>query len=235
MSESIFASIIDEMAERDLARYSDIPPFKTSKKHDRAMKRIFKRYERNTRRLRPQAEIKARTMRKRIIVALVVIILAVFTGFTAAYFISRSFRGEIYNDNTQLFPINMENCPTVIENEYYLSEVPDEFEIVNTTSTPFRIASIYQNNENGKTFRFEQWVKTEFDFLRFNTEKAKLVEVEIDGYSGVALDLSDDKQILTELIWDNGEYILLVSGNFTKNELLDLAKSTKNLKATNNL
>ena len=234
MSESIFASIIDEMAERDLARYSDIPPFKTSKKHDRAMQRIFKRYERNTRRLRPQAEIKARTVRKRIVVALVVIILAVFTGFTAAYFISRSFRGEIYNDNTQLFPINMENCPAVIEDEYYLSEVPDEFEIVNTTSTPFKIASIYKNDENGKSFKFEQWVKTEFDFLRFNTEKAKLVEVEINGHSGVFLDLSDNNQTFTQVIWDDGDYILLTTGNLSKNKLLDLAKSAKSSETTNN-
>lgn len=234
MSESIFASIIDEMAERDLARYSDIPPFKTSKKHDRAMQRIFKRYEKNTRKLRPQAEIRIRTVRKRIIVALVVIILAVFTGFTAAYFISRSFRGEVYSDNTRLFPINMEDCPAVIEDEYYLSEVPDEFEKANTTSTPFRISKIYENRENGKIITFEQWTKPEFDPLHFNTEKGELFEVEINGYYGVFLDLSNDNHIFTQVIWDNGDYILHIVGSLPKNAMLDLAKSAKISERTNN-
>ena len=227
MSESIFASIIDEMAERDLARYSDIPTLKTSRKHDRAMQRIFKRYERNTRRLRPQAEIRVRTVRKRIIVALVVIILAVFTGFTAAYFISRSFQGKVHSDNTQLFPINMENCPAVIEDKYCLSELPEGFEEDKSVSTPFYEFISYENAQTGQTITFEQWTKLEFDFMRFNTEKGKLVEIEINGYSGVFLDLCDDNQILTQIIWDNGDYILLATGNLPKNKLLDLAKSAK--------
>lgn len=227
MCESIFASIIDEMAERELARYSEIPPFKTSKKHDRAMQKIFKRYERNTRRLRPQAEIKARTMRKRIIVALVVIILAVFTGFTAAYFISRSFRGEVYSDNTQLFPINMENCPTVIEDEYYLSELPEGFKKTSTRSNLFSMTAIHENSQTGQTITFRQWAKPEFDSVHYNTEKAKLVEVEINGHSGVFLDLSNDNQNFTQVIWDNGDYILLLAGNLSKTELFNLAKSAK--------
>lgn len=226
MSESIFASVIEEWAERDRERYSDAPNFKTSKKHDRAMRRIFKRYEKNTRKLRPQAEIRVRTVRKRVIVALLVIILAVITGFTAKYFISRSFHGIVHSDRTELFPINTENCPTVIEDKYYLSELPEGFEVFDTVSSPYYEYVCYENAQTGQTIIFEQWTKPEFGPIHFNTEKGKLVEVEINGHYGVCLELSDN-QNYTGLIWDNGDYILQLTGDLPKNELVNLAKSAK--------
>lgn len=227
MSESIFASIIVEMAERDLAQYANMPTFKTSKKHDRAMQRIFKRYERNTRRLRPQAEIGVRTVRRRIIVALLVIILATFTGFTAAYFISRSFKGEVHKDNTELFPINMENCPEVIEERYYLSELPMGFEVDLTNSSPFHEYVSYENKQTGQTISFEQWAKSEFDSTTLNTEKGELVEVEINGHHGFFLEASESEQIKPVLIWDNGDYIFIIIGDLSKNNMMNLATSTK--------
>ena len=227
MSESIFASIIDEMADRELARYADIPTFKTSKKHDREMQRIFKRYERNTRRLRPQAEIRVRTVRRRIIVALLVIILAVFTGFTAAYFISRSFQGEIHKDNTELFPIDMENGPTVIEEKYYLSELPDGYEKDESDSTPYYEFIRYENKRTRQTITFKQWTKTNFNSMHYNTETGEMVEVEINERYGVFLDLSNTEQNRALLIWDNGDYIIEISGKLSKEDMIDLAKSAK--------
>lgn len=41
------------------------------------------------------------------------------------------------------------------------------------------------------------------------------------------LDISNDKQIFTGVIWDNGDYILELSGNLAKNDLLNLAYSAK--------
>ena len=34
------------------------------------------------------------------------------------YFVSNSFRGKVNNDNTELFVINTENCPSTIEDIY---------------------------------------------------------------------------------------------------------------------
>lgn len=227
MSESIFASIIDEMAERDLARYAEISAFKTTKKHDRAMQRIFKRYERNTRRLRPQNEIRVRNVQKRIIVALVVIILAVFTGFTAAYFISRSFQGEVHKDNTELFPIDMENGPTVIEDKYYLSELPEGFEEDYSDTTPYYKFIRYENRHTGQTITFKQWTKSYFDPVHYNAKTDELEEVDINEHCGIFLDLSNDELNRTLLIWDNGDYIIEISGKLSKEDMIDLAKSAK--------
>lgn len=227
MSECVFDTVLQEWAENEWEGYSDAPGFKTSKKHDRAMRRIFKRYERNTRKLRPQAEIKTMVVRKRIIVALVVIILAVFTGFTAAYFISRGFRGRVYSEYTELFPIKTENCPEYIEAKYYLPELPEGFEILDTDSTPFYEHIAYKNKQTGQTITLEQWVKPEYDSTHLNTEMVELVELEINGHPGVFLDFSNDEQYSTIVIWDNGDYIFEISADLPKNYLVNLAKSAK--------
>lgn len=226
MSECVFDTVLQEWAENEWEGYSDAPGFKTSKKHDRAMKRIFKLYDNNTRHLRSQSAIRIMTIRRRITIALLVIILAVITGFTAAYFISQGFYGKVYREYTELFPIDVENCPEFIQEKYYLPEVPEGFEVFQTDSTPFYEHIAYENKKTGQTIVFEQWTKPEFESLRFNTEKGELIEVEINGYFGVCLELSDDSNY-TELIWDNGDYLFRIASSLSKNELLDLAKSAK--------
>lgn len=227
MSECVFDAVLQEWAESEWEEYADAPEFITSKKHDRAMKRIFKIYDKNTRHLRPQSEIRVMTIRRRLTVALLVIILAVITGFTAAYFISQGFHGKVYREYTELFPVNTENCPTVIEYEYCLSELPEGFELTSTRSSPFSMTTIYENGLTGQTITFEQWVKSEFDSIHLNTEKSKLVEVEINGHAGVFIDFSNDELNSSHFIWDSGEYIIILSGDVPKNSMLNLVKSAK--------
>lgn len=226
MIECTFDQILKDWAKSEWEEFADAPEFKTSKKHDRAMKRIFKRYERNVKKLRPRSGIGMRSVRRRIAIVVLAIIFAVLSGCTAAYFISQSFQGKVYNDNTELRPINIDNCPTVIEEKYYLSEVPEGFEIFKTDSDPFSEYICYKNEQTEQSFTFEQWVKSEYS-VHYNTEKGDLVEVEINGYSGVLLDLSNDERPSANLVWDNGDYILELFGSLTKNDILELAKSAK--------
>lgn len=221
MSECEFDTILQEWAENEWEGYSDTPEFKTSKRHDRAMKRIFKLYDKNTRHLRPQSEIRVITIRRRIAVTFLVIILAVITGFTAAYFISRGFHGKVYSEYTELFPINTENCPEFIEEKYYLPELPEGFNLIESDSTPIYEHISYENKQTGQMITFEQWVKSEFDSIHFNTAKGELVEVEINRHNGVFLEVNPNCALV---IWDNGDYILHIAGSLPKIELTDLAK-----------
>ena len=224
MSECVFDTVLQEWAESEWEEYADAPEFKTSKKHDRAMKRIFKLYDKNTRRLRPQSQIRIATVRRRLTVALLVIILAVITGFTAAYFISRGFHGKVYSEYTELFPINTENCPEYIQEKYYLPEVPEGFEVFQTDSTPYYEYIAYENKQTEQTIAIKQWVKSAFHSTHLNTEKGQLVETEINGHFGVFLEVYSD---CTLVIWDNGDYILELSADLPKDQLLNLAKSAK--------
>lgn len=131
MSESVFESILEEYAEREWARYADVPEHVFSQKHNRSMKRVFRLYEKNTRKFRTypvsRSMPKIKFTRKNIMLIMLIVFLAVLAGCAATYFISQSFRGEVYSDNTELFPINLENCPTTIEEKYYLLNIPEGF------------------------------------------------------------------------------------------------------------
>lgn len=52
-------------------------------------------------------------------------------------------------------------------------------------------------------------------------------EVYINGCYGLFIDFSSGGVVCSEVMWDNGDYILEIWGNMTKNELIDLAKSAK--------
>lgn len=226
MTDSVLRSLLEESFEREWAAYANAPEFKTSKKHERTMKRIFKRCEKNTRKLYSQSTVESRNISKRIMIAVMVIILAVLSGCSAAHFISQSFREEVYSDNTELFPINLENCPTIIEEKYYLPKIPEGYEVLQTSSTPFSEYISYINGQTGQTISFSQYVKSEFSF-HYNTEKSELIEVEINGHYGLFLNVSAEKNIAYCVIWNNGDYILEIGGDLDKNSILNLAKSAE--------
>lgn len=231
MTESVLKSILEEYAEEEWAKYADVPEHVFSRKHNRSMKRIFRLYDKNTSQFRnyfvPSPMPKIKYTPKKLMLILLIVFLAVLAGCSANYFISQSFRGEVYSDNTKLFPVNLENCPAKIEEKYYLTDIPEEYEVLQTTSSPFDECICYIDNKTGKIIAFSQYVKDEFLSFHLNTEKGELVEIDINGHKGILLDLGNEEQYDACLIWDNGDYILEIEGNLAKEELLNLAKTTE--------
>ncbi len=233
MYDSLLDEVLTEYYEEEFLEYPDVPEHKISLKHRRAMKKIFKLYEKNTECLRPEpspkpvSTHKVRLTPRNAFILAMIIFLGVLTGCTAVYFVSQDFRGDIYSEYTKIFPINTENCPTVIEEKYYLSELPEGFAIFKTTSSPFHETTIYKNNSTGQTISFYQDVKPGYNPVHLNTEKYSLEEVEINGYNGLSIDFSDEKLTHSLVLWDNGDYILKLWAELPKNELINLAKSTK--------
>ena len=240
MLENLLDEALTEYYTKEFSIYSTVPEHKFSLKHRIAMKKIFKRYKRNTLQLRSTAvpsavydvsERKFRLTPKRLLVLLIIILLAALAGCSIVYFTSQGFRREIHSDNTELFAVNLENCPTAIGEKYFLPEIPEGFEVLQTTSSPFNEYISYINKQTGQTIAFIQYVKSEFDSIHFNTEKGELVEVEINGQYGLLIDLSDEENTFFNVIWDNVDYILEISGNLPKNKLLNLAQSAEILES----
>lgn len=230
MSESILKSILEESAKLEWDKYENVPEHKFSLKHRLAMKRIFKLYEKNTRAIHSAAVSKPkrfRLTRKTVLAAVVIAFLAALAGCTAAYFISQSFRGDVHKEFTRIFPINTANCPTTIEEKYYLPELPRGVEKVDEQSTSFFEYIKYKNSSTCQYISFSQRVKSEFGTTHFNTENHQIEEVDINGYIGLCVDFSDSERTHSMLMWDNGDYILGISADFTKKELINLEKTTK--------
>lgn len=233
MNENDFKAILAEICDEEIFELNKFPPFKTSLRHKLAMRKIFADFNKITRKAAntPKNKSPSRhaplSLRKRLIIALAVIICAaLMTGFIAVY-VSMNFRGTIYNDNTHLFAVDTENCLTTIEYEYYLPDLPDGFEMVeHDNSLSFDVYTLYKNEQSGQNITLTQCTKNNYS-SRFNTEHYYFEEVEINGHSGLCVDFGSSEYDSSILVWDNGDHILEIAGDLSKNELLDLAKSAK--------
>lgn len=231
MSESIFASIMEEYADLECAKYADAPEHKFSLKHRLAMKRIFKRWERNTQYLRSDYAQKTlsekfRPAPKRLLMILVIILLAMIAGCSIAY-VTRGFNIEVQGGHTVLTVINAEDCPMVIEDKYYLSKVPNGFEIHTDRTNPCSKIMLYENEQTGQTIKFNQICKSLFASQTYYTGEYGFVEIEVNGHSGVLQEWIGNECNVTYILLDIGDYILESESTLPKDELLDLVKSAK--------
>lgn len=233
MSEHVFAELLKESYRQEFSQYDSSPVFKTSGKHNRAMKRIFKIYEKNVQKLHTNS-IPAYTPKpmrrlslKAISIAILVAFLAVLAGCAVAYFISQSFHGEVTSVSTNILPINTENCPATIEEIYNISGIPMEFEKISDNSDPFLRTVEYMNDSTKQMIVFSQYAKPGLGTINLNTEKNKLEEIEINGYKGVYLKQSSETGSCGIIMWDNGDYVFKIFANLTKEEIIDLANTAK--------
>lgn len=231
MDVNILKSILQEMVNNEWTSFVNVPEPNFSRRHNRKMNRIFNLYEKNTIELRsinsyePQKRIKL--TRRTIQLILVAVFLATLAGCAIAYYVSQNFRGEIFATHTELTLVNIDDAPLNIEQVYYISELPDNFEIVEEVSSPFHRCIIYKNASTDQEIVFDQRVKTKSYSINYNTENHDIEEVIINDRVGLCLDLSDNEHDYCGVIWDNGDYIIKISGNLPKTELMVLAKCTK--------
>ena len=153
---------------------------------------------------------------------LMVIFLAVLSGCAAIIYYLGGFKTDVYTDNTQLFPIDLTGCPQSIEEVYYLSELPSDFELLEESISDISVYTAYINIATGQTITFYQSIKTAFA-PHYNTEKNPLEEISIGESIGIGF---GGKKRYT-VTWDNGDYILEISADLPKLETINLAKSTK--------
>ena len=230
MSESVLKSILEESARLEWAEYENAPEHVFSKKHERKMKRAFKLFERKSGRSGTHECAKPshiRLTKKTVLVLLTILFLAVLAGGALFTFTSHSFRGIIYSDNTEIYAVNKENCPATIEEKYYLPCLPDGCEVSGTDSTPFYEWISYENPATEQTLTFCQFAKASFDSTHYDTENQKFEEININGHSGLCLDYSSQGYNYAVIVWDNGDYIFELFGEYSKNELCDLVKTAK--------
>ena len=107
--------LINGYYDQEFSRVSVEPVPKFSIKHRIKMKRAFNLYQKKAKPLSMVSSNEKREMslRKRVIIAVMVIVFMVIaTGFVIA-FISKSFRGTVYNDNTQLLAFGFNKFPSL--------------------------------------------------------------------------------------------------------------------------
>ena len=239
MNENILRDILLEAHEIECGVSGDLPDIVPSLRHRLAMKGIFARFDRNIRRLRsagstvkaPKTERGARRygIKRRVLIAMLIIVLMTFlVGCVNAIvmFVSERFKGTVYEDNTQLFAVNLDNCPQTIEYQYVLTSVPEAFELIESAASSTNASVLYLNSSTGQTIVLEQWVKASYS-THYNTEQNAFEESNINGKTVLFIGLSNEKQNTSVFIWDNGDYIIEISADLDKNDVFDLLNIAK--------
>lgn len=200
-----------------------LPQF--SAKHNRKMKKAFDDFAKRQVSVYNQPILtkskRPLSIRKQILIAAIIIVsLAFVTGCVIA-FISNSFRGMVYNDNTYLFAFDIGDSPTVIEEEYTLSVVPEGYKLYKSSSSDIHQFTIYRNDDN-KELIFQQTIKSKYN-SHINTEGYAIEEILIADFDGICVEYEKETGVNSTLIWNSNDYILELQGNFTKDELINLA------------
>lgn len=239
MSEDVLKEIMLEVHRIECGVIDELPDHKPSFRHRLAMKKIFARFEGNAREIRnkeitavsamPKHRSRRCGVKQRVIMATLIIILAaILAGCVSvvAKFISEHFYGTVYENNTQLFAGDLENCPQTIEYRYVLTNVPDGFELIDTVSTSSYAFMYYKDQQTGRKITLKQWVKSHFA-PHYNTENHAFEEINVNGTTVLYIDFSTDTKNNSALIWDNGDYIIEISADLDKNSAMNLLSITK--------
>lgn len=216
MNDYTLVEVFETVYRQEFSEFDNPPKHFFSLRHRKAMKKILYPYNVSTPTVNRSIPLK-----KRVIIALLVILLSAL-GITTVAAISRGFTRKEHRDNTELFTVNAENAPKIIESVYYLPEIPEEYELYETVSDNWSVSTSYMNYDTNRGMVLFQTVKEGY-IGHFDNEHHAFEEVDVNGHYGLYLFDSNGGLI----VWDNGDYVLEISGDFNKDELLNLAKSAK--------
>lgn len=211
--------ILEQICEEDFSEFSDPPRHKFRLKNRIRIRRILSDIKR-----RGAAPAMPRRFSRRLVTAmLVVILLAAMAITAAAILLLKGFIAKENKDNTQLFAENLAGAPTTIEEVYYIPELPEGYEYSENVITDVRIYTIYLN-KNGDFVSLDQFVKSEVDTHYDNNA---LIGVMVGEYNGVYINSIGNEKRISNLLWDNGDYIMHLEGMLSKEEIIALAESVK--------
>lgn len=213
--------VMSEVYQKEFAQFDAPPKVRFSLRHRSKMRKILS--SENCARF----DYKAARMpiRKRILIIALIIILAA-AGITATAEIADSFAQKKYHDGIVLYLTNADNSPQTIESEYYITSLPYGYEFRETYAAGDDFYTVYVNRETNVIFGLCQSVKEDY-ITQFHTEESNMEKLDINGKNALYIDLGDTEGDHGYILWDNGDYVLTIFGDFNKDTLIELAKSTK--------
>ena len=224
MVDFTLKDVLEDVYQSEFSRFDDLsalPDPQPPLRHRLRMSGIFRRFNRKVNKLYAP---KLRFNRRMLLVYLTIILLAL-TACAAAKIIG-DFIYEKYEDNTELFALNVEGAPTVIEEVYDIAVVPEGYYAVSTILTRTQHIIGYSDISSDKTIVLRQSTKANFN-IHYNTEGHAFEKTTVNGLPALFIDFSEDDYVGGSVIWDNGDYIFEVNGDMPKNDVIKLAENVK--------
>lgn len=188
---------------------SEIPKHKFSEKHNEKMEELFRAGPRKS-----KHKLSGKTIRILLIAA---ILLAVATTVFAIPS-CREFIVKQFSDHSEYQVSDTENAEKVESLE--LGYIPEGFEKAEDYKSDYLYRFSYKNDQ--KYFNVD---KHKIDAeINFDTEKYSSENIQINGIQSIYFASSNKEH---GVIFNNGEYIFIISGNIEKDELVKIAQNVK--------
>ena len=220
MGEYTLENVLDEVLRRDFMPF-DVPcRHKFSLRHNRRMKKLFSAnpdmgFEKTHARI---------PIRKRLTVALVLVLLMALAGLSAAASFGGSFIGSFgfmknTTGTTEVVSLDVHNENDFISEIYKLDALPAGY-VYNEYWGGLDRTFTYYKNGNGDLLMMMQSVKEEFR-PEYIENVSEFTETSINGMCGYYSNVEE----YTDLVWDNGEYIFELNGKLPVEDLIKAAES----------
>ncbi|MBR1662994.1 MAG: DUF4367 domain-containing protein [Ruminococcus sp.] len=220
-SKAIIGNAMEEVLAEEFAEYiNDLPLYtehQFSERHNRKMNKLIKRQR------KPYFSMISTAGRR------AACVIVAFVVLSASALSVRAIREAFFDFITSIFSdhsvVTVESgtdsgYPETIEEEYYISALPEGFEKAGDERTGNSIdISYFRENDY---ILFTQYTKSCYE-QNYDNEYTEYKE-HIDG---------DEKYLVIEneydttYIWDTGKYIFTIQSNLNKDSILKLCKSTK--------
>lgn len=187
----------------------NIPKHKFSKKHNKKIKEIF---EADTKRNRHKFSKKTIKM---LAIAAVLLCIA-----TTAFAIpaSREAIVQKFSNHSQYEVADFSNAKKV--KSLAVNYIPNAFEITEEDKSDFYYILRYENAD--KYFTVEKFELS--TSIGFDTEEYDSENIVINGINAIYFKADE---VYKGLVFNNGDYIFVVSGNIEKNELVNIAENVE--------
>lgn len=156
-----------------------------------------------------------------------IILIASFTTVMSVASFREAFKSFIVNTFEKYSVVRSNDddssAPETIKDIYGISqELIKDYSVTYEEKDDISYSIDYDNNK-GLYISFNQYVKSEFD-IAINTEGIKTTSIEINGCEAI---FYTDNHNYNHLIWDNGDYMIIISSNIGKDELISIAETVQ--------
>ena len=221
---SIFQKALGEVFESELNEFLagvDLDqPHTFSDKFNRKMDKLIKRREKSYYTL-----ISTAGRRVACIILILVMLSASSLTVKAVRDAVYDFIMRIFGDHTEVIVENdiSNDYPKTIEDEYYISELPEGFELTEENKSKYKYFALYSNGQN--YIMFYQYTMGYYN-NNYNNERSDF-EKSIDSES---VDYIFHYAIVDDsytIIWKNNLYVFEIHSNLDRSDIIKLYNSTK--------
>lgn len=221
--DKLIAKALLNDLENDITQYNSLPDHHFSLRFKRRMRKLLSGGTNSI-----VLKTTHLNFKKSMKLALIVLVTALITGAAfAAYKLWDNFRIRDMGIFSFLDITNIDDAPSTINERYSVSVSTDGYFENVLLNDEYNYWVEYTHQKNGTAFSFQQTVKSSYQNVFLNTEDSleNPSEILISGYHGIYFETHDGEKCI---IWDQGDYILDVSGyGIGKYKLIGIAESVQ--------